>query len=84
MIFERKKLGTCHVVVDCYGTPNPKFHFDLLLFHLAQGFTRPQKTPKIHETKFVTYLKAKNEETLEKIFFKICFRLKTVFAIFEK
>ena len=44
---ERKNLGTCHVVVDCSGTPNSKFYFNLLLFHLAQGFTRPQKTPKI-------------------------------------
>ena len=40
-------MGTCHVVVDGYGTTNPKFYLDLLLFHLAQGFTRPQKTPKI-------------------------------------
>ena len=38
-------LGTCRVVVDCYGTPNPKFYFDPLLIHLTQGFTRPQKTP---------------------------------------
>ena len=45
--FLEKILGTCHVVVDCYGTPNPKCYFDLLIFHLAQGFTRPQKTPKI-------------------------------------
>ena len=30
--FLNKFLGTCHVVVDCYGTPNPKFYFDLLLF----------------------------------------------------
>ena len=40
-------LGTCHVVVDCSGTSNPKFYFDLLLFHPAHGKTRPQKTPKI-------------------------------------
>ena len=38
-----KMLATCHVVVDCYGTPNPKFNFVLLLFHLAQGLARPQK-----------------------------------------
>ena len=37
-------LGTCYVVVDCYGTLNPKFHFDLLHFHLAQGLTGPQKS----------------------------------------
>ena len=45
--FLKKKLGTCHVVVDCSGTSNPKFYFDLLLFHLAHGKTRPQKTPKM-------------------------------------
>ena len=49
MIFEEKNLGTCHVVVDCSGTSNPKFYFDLLLFHPAHGKTRPQKTPKITE-----------------------------------
>ena len=41
--FLRKNLGTCHVVLVCCGTPNPKFHFDLLLFHLMQGLTGPQK-----------------------------------------
>ena len=46
MIFE-KMLGTCHVVVDFSGASNTKFFFDLLLFHLAHGKTRPQKTPKI-------------------------------------
>ena len=45
--FLKKMLGTCHVVVHCSGTTNPKFYFDLLLFHLAHGLTRPQKTPKI-------------------------------------
>ena len=45
--FRKKMLGTCHVVVDCSGTSNPKFYFDLLLFHPAHGKTRPQKTPKI-------------------------------------
>ena len=45
--FWRKKLGTCHVVVDCYGTPNRKFYFDLLLFHLAQALTRSRKITKI-------------------------------------
>ena len=28
--FLKKNLGTCHVVVDCSGTSNPKFYFDLL------------------------------------------------------
>ena len=45
-IFGEKNLGTCHVVVnchECHGTPNPKFHFGLLLFHLAQGLTVPQQ-----------------------------------------
>ena len=61
-------LCTCHVVVDCYGTPNPKFYFDLLLFHLAQGLKRPQKMLPV---------------TLKSAHTK-CFRSKTVFAIFEK
>ena len=26
----QKKLDTCHVVSNCYGTPNPKFHFEML------------------------------------------------------
>ena len=47
VIFWKKILGTCHVVVDCSGTSNPEFYSDLLLFHLAHGKTRPQKTPKI-------------------------------------
>ena len=38
---------SCCTSIDCYGTPNPKLYFDLLLFHLAQGFTRTQKTLKI-------------------------------------
>ena len=38
-----KIVGTFHVVVERYGTPNPKFNFDLLLFHFAQGITEPQK-----------------------------------------
>ena len=41
--FLRKNLGTCHVVLVYCGTSNPKFHFDLLLFHLMQGLTGPQK-----------------------------------------
>ena len=42
--FLKKVLDTCHAVLDCYGTPNPKLHFDLLLFlfHLAQGLGVPQ------------------------------------------
>ena len=51
MIFE-KNLGTWHVVVDCFGTLNLKFYFDLLLFHLAQDLTKPQKIlkkPKKHQ-----------------------------------
>ena len=44
--FLKNNFGTLHVVVDCSETPNPTFYFDLLLFHLAQGLTRPQKIPK--------------------------------------
>ena len=68
MIFEEKKLGTCHVVVDCSGTSNPKFYFDLMLFHLAHGKTRPQKTPKISKKKF-PYFKLKTKRNLTKHLF---------------
>ena len=88
---ERKNLGTCHVVVnchechvvvnchECHGTPNPKFHFGLLLFHLAQGLTVPQqilpvtlksakKSLKMYwlhlKNCSLVYLKAKIEEKL--------------------
>ena len=37
MIFGKKMWDTCHVVLDCYGTPIPKFHSDLFLFHLGEG-----------------------------------------------
>ena len=50
--FWKKNLGTWHVVVDCFGTLNLKFYFDLLLFHLAQDLTKPQKIlkkPKKHQ-----------------------------------
>ena len=40
---EWAELGT--PLKHCSGTSNPKF--DLLLFHLAQGLARPEKTPKI-------------------------------------
>ena len=44
-------------------------------------FTFLKVSPK---NKIVPFFKAKNEEKLEKIFFKLFFRSKTVFAIFEK
>ena len=64
----KTNLGTCHVVVDCYnGTPNQKFYFDLFLFHLAQGLTRPQKilpvtlNPKSAQKMYFTVLKVAPE-----------------------
>ena len=44
--FLKIKLATCHFVVDCSGTPNPKFYIDLLLFHLAHGLRKPLKSQK--------------------------------------
>ena len=41
--FWKTNLGTFQVVVNCFGTPNPKFYLNLLLF---QNLTRPQKIPK--------------------------------------
>ena len=46
--FEEKNVGTCHDVVDCHRTRNPKLPFDLLLFHLAKGLTGPQKNCAIN------------------------------------
>ena len=78
MIFEEKYLGTCcNKVKDCYGTPNPKFHFDLLLVHLAQGLTAgaqkilPVTLNSATKINYLTckgslvYLKAKNLEKHE-------------------
>ena len=72
----KKNLGTCHVVVDCSGTSNPKFYFDLLLFHPAHGKTRPQKTPKIPKRPkisgnlFLKFLKVSPETKFVPYFFK--------------
>ena len=75
--FLKKNLGTCHVVVDCSGTSNPKFYFDLLLFHPAHGKTMPQKTPKIpkkglksaHTKLYLTFLKVSPETKCVPYFF---------------
>ena len=59
VIFEEKNLGTCHVVLcSLYWTPNPKFHFDLLPFHLAQSLTvtGPQKFLPVSLKKAQTFL----------------------------
>ena len=70
MIF--KKMGTCHVVVDYSGTPNPKFYFDLLLFtwrRALQGLRRPLKSQKgLKSTAkmfLYIFIEAKIEEKLE-------------------
>ena len=47
-------LDTCHVVLDCNGTLNTKCHFDLLLFHLAQGL-------RVTETILPVTLKSANQ-----------------------
>ena len=65
------------VVVDCSGTSNPKFYFDLLLFHPAHGKTMPQKTPKIpkkglksaHTKLYLTFLKVSPETKCVPYFF---------------
>ena len=68
MIFENNCGHIACCIVDCSGTPNPKFHFDLLLFHMEHGLTRPQKTPIIHKKGlksaqqiFFTFLKVSPE-----------------------
>ena len=40
VIFERKKSGTQQIVPNCYRTPILKFHFEMLLFNLAQGLRK--------------------------------------------
>ena len=68
-MIKKKNLGTCHVVVHCSGTRNPKCYIDLLLFHLTHGLTRsqkapiiPKKRPKISTHKmYLTFLKVSPE-----------------------
>ena len=68
--FRNKNLATCHVVVDCYGTPNPKCHFDVLL-HLKKNV-------------FLSLLKSKNwRDTQNKFVFPLS-KSKTVLPVFEK
>ena len=38
--FLRKNLDTFHVVTNLYRIPIPKFHFERLLFGLAQGLCK--------------------------------------------
>ena len=40
----------------CSGTPNPKFYFDPLLFHLAQGLRK-----SLISANFFTFLKVSSE-----------------------
>ena len=74
-------LDTCHVVLNCCGTPNPKFQYEMLLFHLAQCLRVTLKsahTKMLFEifkdcakNKFCSLvcLKAQNDEKLNKFSF---------------
>ena len=58
--FLNKKFGNIlsWTSVDCYGTLNPQFHFDLLLFHLAQGLrTLPLTLKSAKNFFYFTFLK---------------------------
>ena len=74
-MFEKNNLDTCHVVLDCYVTPNTKFHFDLMLFHLTQDLRRPEKillvTIKKKKNSFTFYF------TLNTIVFLVDLKAKT-------
>ena len=52
---------------DLIPSPAAKFHFELLHFHLAQGLREPQKILPV--TLSLVYLKARNEEKLNKFSF---------------
>ena len=74
-------LDTCHVVLNCCETPNPKFQYEMLLFHLAQCLRVTLKsahTKMLFEifkdcakNKFCSLvcLKAQNDEKLNKFSF---------------
>ena len=53
-----KIVYTCHVVLNSYGTQNPKFYFDMWLFNFVQG---------LGNFKFLHY-KGPNKCFLETIF----------------
>ena len=66
MIFV-KHWATCHVIQDYYRTPNPKFHFDLMLFPwVSDNFAC---NPKIRPTLFyLTFLKVFSPEIFFRLF----------------
>ena len=79
----RKNLDTSHVVLNCYGTLNPKFHFEILYCFLiwrraAEKFDCYPKMGKKKKTflepapegnVFFDFKKAKNKEKLKKLVF---------------
>ena len=83
MIFEEKNwtLAMLYQFV-CYRTSIPKYHFEMLLFNLAQGAENFDFYPKMGNTifwslqaqwrnVFFEFLKATNEEKLKKICFSV-------------
>ena len=55
--WSRKKFDTFHAVPNCYKTPIPKFHYEMLLFGLAQGLW-----------KFDCYLKMDINKNVQHVF----------------
>ena len=76
MIFEEEKMDTCRVVPNCYRTPIPKFHFEImLLFIVTQGLAGPHTMLTV-TLKSATTTNSKNQGVLGKHVFFDLFELK--------
>ena len=77
-------MGTCHVVVKYYGTPNPEFYFDMLFFTWPQKIL-PVTLKSAPQKKFyLTFLKVSPKTKFFPYFiFLLFFKVKTV-SYFEK
>ena len=82
MIFEEEKMDTCRVVPNCYRTPIPKFHFEImLLFIVTQGLAGPHTMLTVTLKSAMT-TNSKNQGVLgENVFFDL-FELKMTRNIF--
>ena len=54
--FSRKKTGTRQVVTNCSRTEIPKFHFEMLLFYLAQATANFDSFLKMGSPKKIVYV----------------------------
>ena len=63
-VFERK-TGTRQVVPNRQRTPIPQFHFEMLLFNVAQGSTVNMFGVRDSGDCLIWFFKAKNEDTVK-------------------